>query len=275
MTTDQLEPYVPKNPNDIIRAGDWNEIQRRTRDEIQETRAQIRAHRHCQEPPEDGEPEGEQVPRDGIEDNAVDGSKIDPESVVTIKGLTVQGEARLEQGVTINEFSSAFANESRQSAVPTEQAVREYIDDLFVGSVAAFAMTEPPPGWLECDGRPVSRTDCKKLFDRIRETFGGGDGENTFNLPDLRGQFVRGWDNGEGEDLGREFGMDQIDTHIHGFSGSGGTSGDGNHAHGGVVGGWQGSHDAGYHGHSVSVSGTTGAQSPSSGNVALMYCIKC
>jgi microcystin-dependent protein len=64
------------------------------------------------------------------------------------------------------------------------------------GGAAATA----PAGWLVCDGSAVSRTTYAGLFAAIGINFGGGDGIATFNLPDLRGRFVRGWDNGAGRD---------------------------------------------------------------------------
>jgi microcystin-dependent protein len=60
------------------------------------------------------------------------------------------------------------------------------------GAVMAFAMQTPPEGWLACDGTPVSRTTYSKLLQAIGTIYGVGDGANTFNLPDLRGYFVRG-----------------------------------------------------------------------------------
>jgi microcystin-dependent protein len=66
--------------------------------------------------------------------------------------------------------------------------------------VVAFARNTPPTGWLPCNGGAVSRTTYASLFASIGTTFGVGDGSTTFNLPDLRGEFVRGWDNGRGVD---------------------------------------------------------------------------
>lgn len=55
-------------------------------------------------------------------------------------------------------------------------------------------------GWLVCDGATVSRSIYEELFDTIGGSFGVGDNVNTFNLPDLRGRFVRGVDNGTNQD---------------------------------------------------------------------------
>lgn len=78
-----------------------------------------------------------------------------------------------------------------------------------VGSVSTFAMSTPPAGWLKANGAAVSRSTYAALFAAIGTTFGAGDGSTTFNLPDLRGEFVRGWDDGRGLDSGRAFGSSQ------------------------------------------------------------------
>lgn len=58
----------------------------------------------------------------------------------------------------------------------------------------------PPTGWLFCNGDAVSRTQYPALFGVLGIAHGMGDGINTFNLPDLRGRFLRGVDNGVGRD---------------------------------------------------------------------------
>lgn len=82
------------------------------------------------------------------------------------------------------------------------------------GMIAFFAADAPPAHFLECDGAAISRTTYAALFAVIGETFGAGDGSTTFNLPDLRGEFVRGWDNGRGIDAARDFGSVQAGTQI-------------------------------------------------------------
>lgn len=77
------------------------------------------------------------------------------------------------------------------------------------GNVQYFAMTSPPTGYLKANGAAVSRTTYAALFSAIGVTFGVGDGSTTFNLPDLRGEFIRGWDDGRGVDSGRTFGTNQ------------------------------------------------------------------
>lgn len=90
------------------------------------------------------------------------------------------------------------------------------------GLVASFAMSAAPSGWLECDGSAVSRTTYAALFSAIGTTYGTGDGSTTFNLPDLRGEFLRGWDHGRGVDSGRAIGTSQaaaIGPHSHNANG--------------------------------------------------------
>ena len=76
-----------------------------------------------------------------------------------------------------------------------------------IGSIVAVGFSdvdnnEATAGWLMCDGNPVSRTTYAGLFDAIGTAWGEGDGQTTFNLPDLRGQFVRGVDDGTRRDPG-------------------------------------------------------------------------
>jgi hypothetical protein len=79
------------------------------------------------------------------------------------------------------------------------------------GSVIWYAASTAPYGFLEADGAAISRTSYAALFAAIGVTFGAGDGGTTFNIPDLRSQFIRGWDNGRGVDVGRVFGSAQTD----------------------------------------------------------------
>ncbi|WP_081862712.1 tail fiber protein [Chromobacterium haemolyticum] len=89
------------------------------------------------------------------------------------------------------------------------------------GLVAHFAMPYAPPGWLKCDGSPVSRSTYPALFAAIGTTYGAGDGSTTFSLPDLRGEFIRGFDDGRRVDNARALGSFQsqsIEAHGHGIT---------------------------------------------------------
>ncbi|EEO26978.1 phage tail protein [Oxalobacter paraformigenes] len=61
-----------------------------------------------------------------------------------------------------------------------------------IGTVEYFAMATPPAGYLKADGAAVGRATYPDLFAAIGTTFGAGDGETTFNLPDMIGQFAEG-----------------------------------------------------------------------------------
>jgi len=85
------------------------------------------------------------------------------------------------------------------------------IETVPSGALMYFAMDSAPDGWLKANGATVSRTTFSALFAAIGTTFGAGDGSSTFELPDLRGEFVRGWDDGRGVDSTRSFGSSQLD----------------------------------------------------------------
>ena len=108
------------------------------------------------------------------------------------------------------------------------------------GFVGMFAGPETsiPSGWLKCDGAQVSRTEYEDLFTAIGTTWGVGDESTTFHLPDCRGMFPRGVDEGQGNDpdtnlrfnnqggnTGDQVGsyqLDELGTHAHTMEGAGG-----------------------------------------------------
>ena len=88
------------------------------------------------------------------------------------------------------------------------------------GDVKYFAAAAAPHGWIKANGALVSRIAYAGLFAAIGTVYGAGDGVTTFALPDLRGEFLRGFDDGRGVDSGRAFGALQLDQmqRITGFS---------------------------------------------------------
>ena len=84
---------------------------------------------------------------------------------------------------------------------------QEAIDSLFdsvgsslVGSIYSYMGIITPPGYLACDGSTYNIDDYPRLANHINVNFGsvnyfGGDGETTFAVPDLRGEFLRGTGN--------------------------------------------------------------------------------
>lgn len=92
------------------------------------------------------------------------------------------------------------------------------------GTIIDFAGAVAPAGFLECDGAEVSRVTYAALFAAIDVMYGAGDGSTTFNLPDVRGEFRRGWDHGRGIDPGRVLGSTQaaaFASHTHTTSSAG------------------------------------------------------
>lgn len=64
---------------------------------------------------------------------------------------------------------------------------------LPVGAPVPWPSETPPTGWLKCNGAPFSAEEYPKLAKAYPEN----------KLPDLRGEFIRGWDDGRGVDSGR------------------------------------------------------------------------
>ena len=158
-----------------------------------------------------------------------------------------------------------------------------------------FAGGVAPAGWLKANGVAVSRSTYSDLFGVIGTTYGVGDGSTTFGLPDLRAEFIRGWDDGRGADSGRAIGSwqgGQNQWHQH----PGTTSTSGEHSHAVSIpskpngtgagpiamvdGSWNitGSQiyntvAAGNHTHTFTTSGEGGSEARPR-NVAMLYCIK-
>lgn len=86
-------------------------------------------------------------------------------------------------------------------------------------TVAGFV----PPGYLEANGQTVNRYTYPDLWAALGYPVLAGPGlEHLFNIPDLRGEFIRGWDHGRGIDTNRELGTVQYSQnleHNHGMPG--------------------------------------------------------
>ncbi|WP_142416140.1 phage tail protein [Bartonella massiliensis] len=103
-------------------------------------------------------------------------------------------------------------------------------ESFSAGFIGTFASEKIPSGWLLCDGKEYSRKNYANLFAVLGETWGKGDGQTTFNVPDLRGMFLRGLDSGREIDKGRLLGSQQEESfkaHIH----EGKTDSTGEHQH--------------------------------------------
>lgn len=155
------------------------------------------------------------------------------------------------------------------------------------GAIADFAGSTAPAGWLICDGSAISRTLYSALFSYCGTSHGAGDGSTTFNIPDCRGEFRRGLDNGRGVDTERTLGSAQTDSygsHTH----TGSTDTHAGHAHNTGSGSLGGSTtggssyvstggattgSAGAHSHALTIA-ASGATETKPRNKAFLTCIK-
>ena len=142
-------------------------------------------------------------------------------TVRTIDGSPIQvGDFYLNTGdgtVRVRNVSGWFAIEAT--------------DGNPVGTIQAFAVKTPPAGWLKANGAALSVAAFPDLaaaiypgdtdnataeygfrFTDVNDPEGSRDITGPlFKLPDYRGEFLRGWDDGRGVDAGRVFGSSQLD----------------------------------------------------------------
>ena len=159
--------------------------------------------------------------------SALQGAKADTALQPAVIGTTVQPyDADIATVAASQAEMEAGTEPGLRSMSPlrVQQAIADAIAGLGAGggvpagAVFYFAMNTAPTGYLKANGTNVSRTTYATLFAAIGTTFGAGDGTTTFTLPDLRAEFVRGWDDGRGVDSGRVFGSQQtqdIQSHSH------------------------------------------------------------
>ena len=192
------------------------------------------------------------------------GNSITPEQILTLLK-------------TVDGVGSGLDADTLQGSAPTDLG-------LPAGAVQYFALAAAPDGWLDADGSEHSRVTEARLFAAIGTTFGAGDGSTTFNVPDLRGEFLRGLDDGRGVDTGRTLGSAQGDAirNITGyFNPKSGAGADGNATgafyNGGPTFGNALASSGGYTGYSVNLDASRVVPVASENrprNVALRVCIK-
>ena len=83
-----------------------------------------------------------------------------------------------------------------------DQPLTSLLNSMPIGSVISYAGATAPDGYFECNGASFSSSTYPKLYQALGST----------KIPDLRGQFVRGWDHGAGVDLARALGSSQTDA---------------------------------------------------------------
>ena len=104
------------------------------------------------------------------------------------------GIATTQAGIATNAASSAATSETNAAASAQEAQDVASSVNFPAGLISYFAETSVPTGWLYCNGQAVDRTVYDALFTRIGTRYGSGDGSTSFNVPDLRNEFLRGYD---------------------------------------------------------------------------------
>ena len=141
------------------------------------------------------------------------------------------------------------------------------------GAIVHVAQNTAPDGFLKANGAAISRITYAALFSAIGTTFGVGDGSTTFNVPDLRGEVVRGWDDSRGVDSGRVFGSAQgsrMQSHSHTCNGGAFINNDFENIMWAAGAGG----NFGYSTATDAVGGTSNGSENRMRNVALLACIK-
>ncbi|MCK5617667.1 tail fiber protein [Candidatus Pacearchaeota archaeon] len=172
----------------------------------------------------------------------------------------------LEQDMVDN-----FAIDSTQDDRITILEGVEVTTGLPAGSVIAWGGLIAPPGYMECDGRLTTQAINPELYAAIGDSFNtGGEVGDQFRVPNLQGEFIRGWDNGRGVDSGRVFGSFQdhlIESHRHFQDGL-------NLSRGGSVAWYNWELGPAGTGTIEPYTGNTGGSETRPRNLAMMYCIK-
>lgn len=121
------------------------------------------------------------------------------------------------------------------SRLATQRAIKKYIDDAVAaeiqnrisadsslqnqisgfqgiptGTIMYTAVAAVPAGYLALNGQSLSKSTYSALYTVLGGTYGQTD--TTFNLPDVRGEFIRGWDNSRGIDINRTIGSSQAES---------------------------------------------------------------
>ena len=197
--------------------------------------------------------------------NIIDQTLFTSDAIVSSNTTLALVAGKLKVGtITSNEMGvdSVTTNAITDGAVTQAKTSNMLVP---AGAIMAFAMNGAPTGWLAADGTAVSRSTYATLFAAIATTYGVGDGATTFNVPDLRGYFVRGTGTNSDGTASGTFGAKQADelkshTHTYTFkSTTGGSSAGG---------------DPNSITNTTVNTGATGGTETRPKNIAMFYCIK-
>lgn len=134
----------------------------------------------------------------------------------------------------VDQLISGLQNSNNNAAGLIAQLaanIRAYVEPI--GSIKLWPTIGPPAGWWFCDGSSFNRTAYAELFALIGTSWGGGDGNSTFNVPDLRGCVPVMWGNwmpfgGRLGETSHVLSVEEMPVHQH----AGSTDTQGTHTHG-------------------------------------------
>lgn len=107
-----------------------------------------------------------------------------------ITDILAANDIKSNQMVTIIYDGSNF--QMLNSSTQLTYNINSGVSSVPVGTIIAYAGRTAPAGWMICDGSTLSRTNYSQLYQSIDTSWGRGDGYSMFNIPDLRGRFLRG-----------------------------------------------------------------------------------
>lgn len=101
------------------------------------------------------------------------------------------GQEKLIGGTSITELQSKIEELTSKVEILEEKGTNP------TGTIISYMGNNPPEGYISCDGQIYNISEYQNLAEQIKQEFGqynyyGGDGNETFAVPDLRGEFLRG-----------------------------------------------------------------------------------
>ena len=135
--------------------------------------------------------------------------------------LTANSDSRLATQRAIKQYIDAAVAAEIQNRISADNSLQNQISGfqgIPTGTIMYTAVLTVPFGYLALNGQSLSKSTYSALYTVLGGTYGQTD--TTFNLPDLRGEFIRGWDNGRGVDVGRTIGSAQSESflsHSHSY----------------------------------------------------------
>ena len=116
--------------------------------------------------------------------------------------------------------TTAFVTSATNAVLQQLNALSQSLNDAIaatrpvpVGAVFYMLKATVPYGYFEANGQAVSRSTYIDLWNYLGQP-NTGNGSTTFNVVDLRAEFIRGWDDGRGQDAGRAIGSYQQSSNL-------------------------------------------------------------